>query len=198
MFCEACYPPDDPSCPPLPPSSGVGVWKLSALAYDKGGTRFRYYAIEIPDPSYNGSGQLVETRIVQDNRSVTAGDVLDWTPNTDTDTFFSVSDRSVSTKTGISYWDEDNCPTIASTDAGRVELSRWTDGVRTTFLKTLGTISLDVDCDINNAQELLTLTYIGPGQIRDWWSTSALPGGISNGVLTSLTPIPAPDLPGPS
>jgi hypothetical protein len=193
MLCEACYPPE--GCPPL---NGVGVWNLSALAYDKGGTRFRYYAIEIPDPSYNGSGQLVETRIVQDNESVTAGDVLDWTPNTDTDTFFSVSDRSVSGKTGISYWDEDNCPISASTLAGRVELSRWTDGVRTTFLKNLGTSLLDVDCDINNAQELLTLTYIGPGQIRDWWSTSALPGGISNGVLTSLTPIPAPDLPGPS
>jgi len=195
VICEDCEPPDDPSCPPL---NGVGVWNLSALAYDKGGTRFRYYAIEIPDPSYNGSGQLVETRIVQDNESVTAGDVLDWTPNTDTDTFFSVSDRSVSGKTGISYWDEDNCPISASTLAGRVELSRWTDGVRTTFLKNLGTSLLDVDCDINNAQELLTLTYIGPGQIRDWWSTSALPGGISNGVLTSLTPIPAPDLPGPS
>ncbi|MGA1579013.1 MAG: hypothetical protein ACO39S_12650, partial [Steroidobacteraceae bacterium] len=195
VICEDCEPPDDPSCPPL---SGAGVWKLSSLAYDSVGTVFRYYAIQIPEPYENSSGQLVERRIRQDNRSVTAGDVLNWTPNTDTDTFFSVSDRSVSKKTGISYWDLENCPRSAATNAGRVTVETYVDDSYTGTVANLGDTLLQVNCDIGNAQELLTLTYIGPGEIRDWWSVSALPGSISGGILTTSLPIPAPDLPGPS
>jgi len=193
VICEDCQPPDDPDCAP---ANGVGVWRVSATATERGSTVTRYYAIQIPEPYENSSGQLVERRIRQDNRSVTAGDVLNWTPNTDTDTFFNLSDRFVSKKDD-SYWDPENCPRSAATNAGRVTVDTYADDSYAGTVANLGDALLRVYCD-NNASETYSLAYIGPGEIRDWWSTSALSGTINSGVLVTLTPIPEPDLPGPS
>jgi len=194
VICEDCQPPDDPDCAP---ANGVGVWRVSATATERGSTVTRYYAIQIPEPYENSSGQLVERRIRQDNRSVTAGDVLNWTPNTDTDTFFNLSDRFVSKKDD-SYWDPENCPRSAATNAGRVTVDTYADDSYAGTVASLGDALLRVDCDFDNASETYSLAYIGPGEIRDWWSTSALPGTINSGVLFTLTPIPEPDLPGPT
>jgi hypothetical protein len=193
VICEDCQPPDDPSCPPL---NGAGVWRVSATTTERGSTVTRYYAIEIFEPYENSSGQLVEKRIVQSN-SAYAGDPITWTPASEGDTFFSLSDRTAVKIEGDAYWDPENCPRTASTNSGRSEVSTWVDGSRASFISQIGQALLRVDCD-NNASETYTLAYIGPGEIRDWWSTSALFGTINGGVLVTLTPIPAPDLPGPS
>ena len=195
IICKDCEPPDDPDCAP---ANGAGVWTLETTHSSSSSAFTRYYVIEIFEPFYNGSGNLIERRIVQDNRSVTAGDVLNWTPNTDVDTFFSFSSRSVSKKEGISYWDPSKCPRGAGTNAGYGYAATYIDGVRNTAVTGLGEDTLYVNCDFDNASESFVLNYIGPGVIRDWWSVSALPGTISGGVINAGGPIPAPDLPGPT
>ena len=180
-----------------PPLSGAGVWTLETTHSSPSSAFTRYYVIEIFEPFYNESGNLIERRIVQDNRSVTSGDVLSWTPNTDVDTFFSFSSRSVNKKEGISYWDPSNCPRGAGTNAGYGYAATYIDGVRDTVVTGLGEDTLYVNCDFDNASESFVLNYIGSGVIRDWWSVSALPGTISGGVINAGGPIPEPDLPGP-
>lgn len=190
MICEDCEPPDDPSCPP---PSGVGVWKLESTSTELGSTLAVGKLIEIPEPSSTSK------RIVQLNTAVDASDVITWTPNTDNDTEFSVESRSV-TKKDVSYWDAENCPTSAATIFGAIYVRTYDSGGAWTGTQTRISSrgSLRVNCDYDTAEESNTLTYIGPGEIRDWWSVSALPGTISGGILTTSLPIPAPDLPGPS
>jgi hypothetical protein len=190
VICEDCQPPDDPSCPPL---SGAGVWKLESTSTELGSTLAVGRLIEIPEPSSTSK------RIVQVNTAVDVSDVITWTPDTDDDTEFSVESRSVAKK-DISYWDAENCPRSASTGSGAIYVRTYDSGGTWTGTQTRISSrgSLGVNCDYATAEESNTLTYIGPGEIRDWWSVSALPGTVSGGILVTSLPIPAPDLPGPS
>jgi hypothetical protein len=193
VICESCVAPDDPSCPPLPPPSGAGVWKLESTSTELGSTLAVGRLIEIPEPSSTSK------RIVQVNTAVDVSDVITWTPDTDDDTEFSVEGRSVAKK-DISYWDAENCPRSASTGSGAIYVRTYDSGGAWTGTQTRISSrgSLGVNCDYATAEESNTLTYIGPGEIRDWWSVSALPGTVSGGILVTSLPIPAPDLPGPS
>ena len=187
---------------PAPPANGVGVWYSTHIATELGNTYPRYNVIEIPEPYVNGNGQLVEYKVITTPQQTESSIMTVEPPIGGEPVFFTAVDRSATAIPGLDYWDCDPNRQAAGAFSA-MYVQQFVGGQDTSTRRRLPfSTSLTIDCIYQTAQETNTLTYIGPGVIRDWYSSSILSGGFwsigdASGYLKT-SPIPAPDLPGPS